>query len=32
MKELFEARGIDFVWHFTRLSSLPSVLANGLIN
>ncbi len=32
MKEQVEARGIDFVWHFTRLSNLPSILANGLIN
>lgn len=32
MKGLVEARGIDFVWHFTRLSNLPSILVNGLIN
>lgn len=32
MKELVESRGIDFVWHFTRLTNLPSILANGLIN
>lgn len=32
MKELVEAKGIDFVWHFTRLSNLPMILTNGLIN
>lgn len=32
MKELVEAKGINFVWHFTRLSNLPGILANGLIN
>ena len=31
MKELVEARDIDFVWHFTRLANVPSILANGLI-
>lgn len=32
MKELVEARGIDYVWHFTRLTNLPGILENGLIN
>lgn len=32
MKELVEARNISVVWHFTRTSNLPEILANGLIN
>ncbi len=31
MKELVEARGIKFVWHFTRLANVPGILANGLV-
>ena len=31
MKALVEKRGIDFVWHFTRLANLHGILTNGLI-
>jgi len=31
VKALAEGRGIDYVWHFTRLANLHGILTNGLI-
>ena len=31
MKKALESRGIEYVWHFTRLSNLKSILYEGLI-
>lgn len=32
MKETVEERGINVIWHFTRLSNLDNILKDGLIN
>lgn len=32
MQATIEARSIDHVWHFTRLSNLDSILQNGLVS